>query len=77
MVEITPKADSVMQITSPTGKFTLKGFNDYTLTTERTDSIVSWQNEEVVFAGFGVVAPEWDGWVCRSISAAVLPESAP
>jgi Zn-dependent M28 family amino/carboxypeptidase len=60
MVEITPKADSVMQISSPTGKFTLKGFDDYTLTTERTDSIVSWKNEDVVFAGFGVVAPEYN-----------------
>jgi Zn-dependent M28 family amino/carboxypeptidase len=60
MVEITPKADSLMQVNSPTGKFTLKGFNDYTLTTERTDSIVSWKNEEVVFAGFGVVAPEYN-----------------
>lgn len=60
MVEITAHPDTVMQVNSPTGKFSLKGFDDYTLTTERTDSIVNWKNEEVVFAGFGVVAPEYN-----------------
>lgn len=60
MVEITAHPDTVMQVNSPTGKFSLKGFDDYTLTTERTDSIVTWKNEEVVFAGFGVVAPEYN-----------------
>lgn len=60
MVEITAHPDTVMQVNSPTGKFSLKGFDDYTLTTERTDSVVNWKNEEVVFAGFGVVAPEYN-----------------
>ena len=39
---------------------TLSGFDDYVLTTERTDSIINWKNEEVIFAGFGIVAPEYN-----------------
>ena len=33
--------------------------DDYVIWTESTDSSVSLKNEEVVFAGFGVVAPEY------------------
>ncbi len=60
MVEITTKADSVMQVTSAKGKLELKGFTDYTLNTERADSSIVWKNEELVFAGFGIVAPEYN-----------------
>jgi Zn-dependent M28 family amino/carboxypeptidase len=59
MVEITATADSVMQVKSSKGKFTVKGFSDYVLSTERTDSSIVWKDEEVVFAGFGIVAPEY------------------
>jgi Zn-dependent M28 family amino/carboxypeptidase len=59
MVEITATADSVMQVKSAKGNFTLKGFSDYVLSTERTDSSIVWKDEEVVFAGFGIVAPEY------------------
>jgi len=58
MVEITAITDSVMQVNGSKEKFSLRGFHDFTLNTERTDSIVTWKNEELVFAGFGVVAPE-------------------
>lgn len=60
MVEITTKADSVMHVVSAKGKFDLKGFTDYTLNTERADSSIVWKNEELVFAGFGIVAPEYN-----------------
>jgi Zn-dependent M28 family amino/carboxypeptidase len=59
MVEITATADSVMSVKSAKKNFTLKGFNDYTLNTERTDSSIVWKDEELVFAGFGIVAPEY------------------
>jgi len=32
---------------------------DYVVWTENTDSIVSLVNDDVVFAGFGIVAPEY------------------
>src|SRR5688500_10915461 len=58
MVDIATKADSVMQVQSPKGNFSLKGFDDYVLWTEKTDSIIELKNEEVIFAGYGVVSPE-------------------
>jgi Zn-dependent M28 family amino/carboxypeptidase len=60
MVEITAIPDDQMEVTGKKDKFSLKGFDDYTLNTERTDSSIVWKNEEVVFAGFGVVAPEYN-----------------
>lgn len=60
MVEITPTADTTMTFTSTNGKISLRGFHDYVLNTERTDALMVWDNEEVVFAGFGIVAPEYN-----------------
>ena len=60
MVEIKPGADSTMQIKSKKGDFLLRGFHDYVISTQRTDSTVVWKNEELIFAGFGVVAPEYN-----------------
>ncbi|MBT1688972.1 M28 family metallopeptidase [Dawidia soli] len=59
MVEITTKADSVMHLTGPTGKTTLSGLKEYVLWTQRTDSLISWRDAGLVFAGFGIVAPEY------------------
>jgi Zn-dependent M28 family amino/carboxypeptidase len=59
MVEITATTDSVMNLNGSRGKFILRGFHDFVLNTERTDSAVIWKDEEVVFAGFGIVAPEY------------------
>jgi Zn-dependent M28 family amino/carboxypeptidase len=61
MVNIATTADSVMQIQSPKGNFQLKGFNDYVIWTEKTDPVVSFNNNELVFVGYGVNAPE-RGW---------------
>ena len=60
MVNIATEPDSFMQVQSPKGNFTLKGFDDYVIWTEKTDSVVSLKNDEVVFAGYGVVAPEYN-----------------
>ena len=59
MVEITPNVDATMKFISPKNSFELKKMDDYVIWTENTDSVVSLSNEEVVFAGFGVVAPEY------------------
>jgi Zn-dependent M28 family amino/carboxypeptidase len=60
MVNIATEPDSVMHVQSSKGNFTLKGFDDYVIWTERTDSVVSLKNDEVVFCGYGVVAPEYN-----------------
>ena len=60
MVEITPYADSLMRVKGVRESFTLKGFHDYVINSQRTDSSVIWKDEALVFAGFGIVAPEYN-----------------
>ncbi len=60
MVEITPEPAPTMKIVSPKKNFELKKMDDYVIWTENTDSVVSLNNDDVVFAGFGVVAPEYN-----------------
>jgi Zn-dependent M28 family amino/carboxypeptidase len=61
MVNIATTADSVMEVRSAQGSFNLKGFDDYVIWTEKTDSIIRLNGDELVFAGYGVYAPE-RGW---------------
>ncbi len=58
MVNIQTTADPSMKVSSPKGSFTLKGFDDYVIWTDKITDKVSLNNDEVVFAGYGVVAPE-------------------
>jgi Zn-dependent M28 family amino/carboxypeptidase len=60
MVEITPTAAPTMQVQSPKGVFDLKKMDDYVIWTENTDPVVSLDKTEIVFAGYGVVAPEYN-----------------
>lgn len=60
MVQITTEASSRMQVASPKEKFMLQGFDDYVMWTDKTDSAISLNNTELVFAGYGVVAPEYN-----------------
>lgn len=61
MVRITTTAAPTMQVRSAKSNFALKGYDDYVIWTDKTDSVVSLDNSELVFAGYGVVAPEY-GW---------------
>jgi Zn-dependent M28 family amino/carboxypeptidase len=61
MVNIETKADSVMQVHSAKGNFQLKGLDDYVIWTEKTNPVIDLKNDELVFAGYGVNAPE-RGW---------------
>ncbi|MFT3678254.1 MAG: M28 family metallopeptidase [Chitinophagaceae bacterium] len=61
MVRISTTAAPSMQVRSAKSSFTLKGYDDYVIWTDKTDSAVSLDNSELVFAGYGVVAPEY-GW---------------
>jgi Zn-dependent M28 family amino/carboxypeptidase len=60
MVEITTEAAPDMQVITPKNKYSLEGRTDYVVWTERTDSIASLFEDEVVFAGYGIVAPEYN-----------------
>lgn len=61
MVNIEANADKQMKIFSPKGNFELKGPDDYVIWTDKTNPVESWNKDEMVFAGYGVVAPEY-GW---------------
>jgi len=61
MMSITTKPASQMKIQSSGGVFNLNGFEDYVLWTQRTDPRVSFEDVEIIFAGYGIVAPEY-GW---------------
>ncbi|WP_075350357.1 M28 family metallopeptidase [Algoriphagus marinus] len=61
MVSINSTAASEMTIKSANESVTFEGLKDYVIWTQRTDSLVSFEDTEIVFAGFGIVAPEY-GW---------------
>ena len=60
MVKITTNASPAMQVKSAKSNFSLKGFDDYVIWTDKTDSVIKLDNTGIVFAGYGVVAPEYN-----------------
>ena len=60
MVNILATAAPEMQVKSAKGNLTLKAYDDYIIWTDKTDSSISLNNNELVFAGYGVVAPEYN-----------------
>jgi Zn-dependent M28 family amino/carboxypeptidase len=60
LVEITPKSVTSMKVQSAKGSFELKSMEDFVVFTKRTDTVQTLNADEVVFAGFGVVAPEYN-----------------
>ena len=60
MVNILATAAPEMQVKSAKSNFTLKAYDDYIIWTDKTDSSISLENTELVFAGYGVVAPEYN-----------------
>jgi len=60
LVEISPVAPPMLQLQSPKGKTDFQNLNDFVLWTERPDSVNTLDISDVVFAGFGVVAPEYN-----------------
>ena len=59
MVNIATNADPEMKVVSKAGEFSLKGFDDYVIWTEKSDPKITITNAPLVFAGYGVVAPEY------------------
>lgn len=61
MVEISGTPSKIMKISGNNQKFNLDYFEDFVVTTSKANERVSLNNSELVFAGFGIVAPEY-GW---------------
>ncbi len=61
MVSIHARPSNEMVINAVDKNVTLEGLKDYVIWTQRTDQEVVFENVEMVFAGFGIVAPEY-GW---------------
>lgn len=59
MVNIATTASPEMTVNTLKDSFKLKGFDDYVLWTDKTDEKINVDNAEVIFAGYGVVAPEY------------------
>jgi Zn-dependent M28 family amino/carboxypeptidase len=60
MVNILAKADPTMEVKTKKSDFFLQAFNEYVVWTDKTDEHISLENTPVVFAGYGVVAPEYN-----------------
>ena len=61
MVSIVSKSSETMELKNSSSSVSLAGFQDFVIWTQKTDSLVEVKDAEVVFAGFGIVAPEY-GW---------------
>ena len=61
MVEISPAAPSALRLISKKETKDFQDLNDFVLWTERPDSVNTLEKNDLVFAGFGIVAPEY-GW---------------
>jgi len=74
MVNIKATAASSMSVTAPKGNFSLKAFDDYVIWTDKTDPEISLDNNELVFAGYGVVAPEqnWNDYEGLDVKGKVV-----
>ncbi|WP_079702637.1 M28 family metallopeptidase [Daejeonella lutea] len=74
MVNIQTNADPSMTVSAPKGNLSLKGFDDYVIWTDKIADKVSLNNDEVVFAGYGVVAPEhnWNDYAGLDVKGKVV-----
>jgi Zn-dependent M28 family amino/carboxypeptidase len=60
MVEISPAAPPTLQLISKKGTTGFRNLSDFVLWTERPDSANTIERNDLVFAGFGIVAPEYN-----------------
>jgi Zn-dependent M28 family amino/carboxypeptidase len=74
MVEISPKSVSPLKVQSAKGSFELKNIDDFVMWTERTDTLQTLNSDDIVFAGFGVVAPEynWNDYAGLNVKGKVV-----
>lgn len=61
MIDVWSKPAATMAVQTAKGSIDLKGFDEYVFSTPKTDSVITLDKTQLVFAGYGVVAPEY-GW---------------
>lgn len=59
MVEITSTPNTSLTLTSSQDQLTLQNLTDYVVTSRRLQDHVELKSTELVFAGFGIIAPEY------------------
>ncbi|RYG06320.1 MAG: M20/M25/M40 family metallo-hydrolase [Chitinophagaceae bacterium] len=74
MVNILATAAPSMMVQSAKKTFSLKAYDEYVIWTDKTDSFISLDTAELVFAGFGVVAPEhnWNDYEGLDVKGKVV-----
>ncbi|HSF54898.1 MAG TPA: M28 family metallopeptidase, partial [Algoriphagus sp.] len=61
LVSIVSTPQGNIELKTSSTNHSLEGFKDFVIWTQKTDSLVEVKDAEIVFAGFGIVAPEY-GW---------------
>ncbi len=60
VIEINGTPSKTMTISNTVTKLELNYFDDFVAASQKTDSLVRLENSELVFAGYGIVAPEYN-----------------
>src|SRR5690606_33416492 len=60
MVEISSTTQKTLTITGDKGNLSLSYLDDFVMGSRRQNNLVEVKNSELVFAGFGIVAPEYN-----------------
>ncbi|MCG6191342.1 M28 family metallopeptidase [Maribellus maritimus] len=60
ILNITSKLSDALDFDTPTGKQSFNKLNEYVAFSQKVEEEMSLQNSEVIFAGFGITAPEFD-----------------
>src|SRR5690606_6770246 len=60
MVEISSSPNKTLKITGEKGDLTLSYLDDFVMGSRRQNDRIEVKNSELVFAGFGIVAPEYN-----------------
>jgi Zn-dependent M28 family amino/carboxypeptidase len=74
LLDILPIRDSVMVVTAKQESFVLKDLKDYIVWTEKPVSELSFKDDELVFAGYGITAPEynWDDYAGVDVKGKIV-----
>lgn len=75
MVRITTETSQTLTVKAPKSEFVLKGLDDYVIWTQNPEQEeIKLENEEVVFAGFGIVAPEknWNDYAGLDVKGKIV-----
>jgi len=74
MVEVTNTPSDSMVISGPKGKFSFKKADDFVAFTRREQDTIQLKNAPMVFAGYGIVAPEykWNDYAGLNVKGKVV-----